>query len=89
MAKVNYDKLDLSTPVQAIGLRSQFGSNVIHDNLDLELRAGEILGVVGGSGSGKSVLLNTLLGLKLPDAGIVKIFGRNRQKLEQKRFAGF
>jgi len=89
MAKVDYDKLDLSVPVQAIGLRSQFGSNVIHDNLNLELRAGEILGVVGGSGSGKSVLLNTLLGLKLPEAGTVKIFGRNRQNLSKKDLRAF
>ncbi len=89
MAVVDYDKLDLSVPVQAIGIRSQFGSNVIHENLNLQLRAGEILGVVGGSGSGKSVLLNTLLGLKLPEAGVVKIFGRNRQNLSKEDLRAF
>lgn len=89
MAIVDYDKLDLSVPVQAIGIRSQFGSNIIHENLNLELRAGEILGVVGGSGSGKSVLFNTLLGLKLPEAGVVKIFGRNRQNLNKEDLRAF
>jgi phospholipid/cholesterol/gamma-HCH transport system ATP-binding protein len=68
---------DENVPIRVTGLRSQFGTHVIHDNLDLELRRGEILGVVGGSGTGKSVLLNTILGLKQPDAGRVEIFGRD------------
>ncbi|MCF6275862.1 MAG: ATP-binding cassette domain-containing protein, partial [Robiginitomaculum sp.] len=89
MAVVDYDKLDLTVPVQAIDIKSQFGSNVIHEHLNLQLRAGEILGVVGGSGSGKSVLLNTLLGLKLPEAGVVKIFGRNRQNLSKEDLRAF
>lgn len=59
------------------GLRTSFGDKVVHDGLDLEVRHGEILGVVGGSGSGKSVLLNTLLGLKQPDRGEVLVFGRD------------
>lgn len=89
MAVVDYDKLDLTVPVQAIEIKSQFGPNVIHEHLNLDLKAGEILGVVGGSGSGKSVLLNTLLGLKLPDAGVVKIFGRNRQNLSKEDLRAF
>src|SRR3546814_4362636 len=56
-------------PIRVRGLRTAFGPKVIHDDLDLEVRSGEILGVVGGSGSGKSVLLNTILGLKQPDGG--------------------
>ena len=64
---------------EAINIRTQFGSNVVHENLNLQLRKNEILGVVGGSGSGKSVLLNTLLGLREPNAGTVKIFGRDRK----------
>jgi phospholipid/cholesterol/gamma-HCH transport system ATP-binding protein len=59
------------------GLRSQFGDHVIHDNLDLEMNRGEILGLVGGSGTGKSVLLNTVLGLKKPDGGSVELFGHD------------
>lgn len=64
-------------PVRVTGLRNAFGHHVVHDNLDLELRAGEILGIVGGSGTGKSVLLNTILGLREPQLGRVEIFGRD------------
>ncbi len=52
-------------------LRTAFGPHVIHENLDLDIRRGEILGLVGGSGTGKTVLLNTILGLKQPDGGDV------------------
>ena len=68
----------INTPVQNMndgapilhvtGLRTQFGTNVIHDNLELAVRPGEIMGIVGGSGSGKSVLLRTVLGLNRPTA---------------------
>lgn len=61
--------------VEVRGLRSQFGTQVVHENLDLDVYRGEILGVVGGSGTGKSVLLRTILGLRRPDAGSVKLFG--------------
>lgn len=61
--------------IEVRGLRTQFGRHVIHDNLDLDLKRGEILGVVGGSGTGKSVLLRTIVGLKQPDGGTVRAFG--------------
>jgi phospholipid/cholesterol/gamma-HCH transport system ATP-binding protein len=64
-------------PVRVIDLRSAFGDHVVHDGLNLELRQGEILGIVGGSGTGKSVLLNTILGLKRPEGGHVELFGRD------------
>ena len=67
----------IAAPVRVRDLRSAFGEHVIHDGLDLEVRRGEILAVVGGSGTGKSVLLNTILGLKQPDGGKVEIFGRD------------
>src|SRR5690625_7177838 len=57
------------------GLLTQFGSNVIHKDLALEVRRGEILGLVGGSGSGKSVLLNTIIGVRRPNAGRVGVLG--------------
>lgn len=57
------------------GLRNAFGDNVIHDNLDLQVRRGEVIGIVGGSGTGKSVLLRTILGLKKPEAGRIEVFG--------------
>jgi phospholipid/cholesterol/gamma-HCH transport system ATP-binding protein len=63
--------------IEVKGLRSAFGSHVVHENLDLEVRRGEILGVVGGSGSGKSVLLNSIIGLKKPDGGTVRVFGQD------------
>lgn len=62
-------------PVRVRGLRTQFGAHVVHDALDLTARQGEVLGVVGGSGTGKSVLLNTLIGLRRPDAGDVRVLG--------------
>jgi phospholipid/cholesterol/gamma-HCH transport system ATP-binding protein len=63
--------------IEVEGLRTQFGENVIHDKLDLAVRRNEILGVVGGSGTGKSVLMRAIIGLKPPSAGRVRIFGEN------------
>lgn len=57
--------------MSAHGIVNRFGKQVVHDKLDLEVRSGEILGIVGGSGSGKSVLLRTLIGLHRPDSGKV------------------
>ena len=61
-------------PIEARGIRSQFGPNVIHENLDFMIERGEIVGLVGGSGSGKSVLMNTLLGLKEPEGGTCLLY---------------
>jgi phospholipid/cholesterol/gamma-HCH transport system ATP-binding protein len=61
--------------VEVRGLVSRFGEHVVHDGLDLTVRRGEIFGLVGGSGAGKSVLLNTLIGLRQPDQGEVTVFG--------------
>lgn len=64
-------------PIVVTDLQSRFGDNVIHDGLDLTVHRGQIMGVVGGSGTGKSVLLNTIIGLKQPDGGAVKLFGKD------------
>ncbi|MGJ3232669.1 MAG: ABC transporter ATP-binding protein [Oceanicaulis sp.] len=69
--------------IEVRGLKSQFGSHVVHEHLDLEVRRGEIQGIVGGSGSGKSVLMNTILGLKRPDAGEVLIEGKPASKMNR------
>src|SRR3546814_14415975 len=54
------------------GLKNQFGDAVIHDGLDLDVRSGEILGVVGGSGTGKSVLMRSIIGLQTPAEGEIR-----------------
>ena len=59
------------------GLRNQFGDQVIHDGLDLDVRRGEILGVVGGSGTGKSVLMRSIIGLQRPAAGDIYVLDEN------------
>ncbi len=59
------------------GLVNRFGTETVHDGLDLDVFAGEVLGIVGGSGSGKSVLLRTIIGLNRPVEGEVKVFGTN------------
>jgi phospholipid/cholesterol/gamma-HCH transport system ATP-binding protein len=70
--------LDLDVPpIEVRNLVSQFGDQLIHDKLNLTIPRGQIVGVVGGSGAGKTVLLNTIIGLKAPDAGSVRIFGQD------------
>jgi phospholipid/cholesterol/gamma-HCH transport system ATP-binding protein len=64
------------------GLVNRFGSQVVHDGLDLEVRRDEILGVVGGSGTGKSVLLRSMLGLHRPNAGQIEVLGQKIRYLE-------
>lgn len=68
-------------PIAARGILTQFGPNVIHENLDFEINRGDIVGLVGGSGSGKTVLMNTLLGLKKPEGGELLYFGKRRADL--------
>jgi phospholipid/cholesterol/gamma-HCH transport system ATP-binding protein len=61
--------------IQVRSLRNMFGSQIVHDELDLDVRRGEILGVVGGSGTGKSVLMRSIIGLQTPAAGEIDVFG--------------
>jgi phospholipid/cholesterol/gamma-HCH transport system ATP-binding protein len=71
-----------ATPVvQVRGLVSRFGAQVVHDGLDMDVQSGEIFGVVGGSGSGKTVLLRTILGLREPDGGTVELYGKDVQQM--------
>jgi phospholipid/cholesterol/gamma-HCH transport system ATP-binding protein len=66
---------DKSTPEPVIrvrGLQNRFGDHDVHKNLDLDVLPGEILGVVGGSGTGKSVLMRSILGLQTPTAGTIE-----------------
>ena len=65
------------TVITVRGLKNSFGEQVIHEGLDLDVRRGEILGVVGGSGTGKSVLMRSIIGLQVPDEGEVQVLGEN------------
>ncbi len=67
--------------IRVRGLRTQFGDQVVHQDLDLDVRRGEILGIVGGSGTGKSVLLRTIIGLNRPAAGRIEVFGQDMAKI--------
>lgn len=83
----------MSDPVIRIrGLKTAYGDHVVHEHLDLDVQRGEIMGVIGPSGTGKSVLLRAIVGLKMPAAGDVEIFGERlaamdvaeRRRLEQR-----
>ncbi|MCP3654160.1 ABC transporter ATP-binding protein [Herbaspirillum sp.] len=76
-----HDDQAVEAIIDVRGLRNQFGPQVVHDQLDLQVRRGEILGVVGGSGTGKSVLLRSIVGLQRPAAGQVKVFGQDLSAL--------
>ncbi len=61
--------------IRVQGLKNGFGEQIVHEGLDLDVRRGEILGVVGGSGTGKSVLMRSIIGLQTPLEGTVEVFG--------------
>jgi phospholipid/cholesterol/gamma-HCH transport system ATP-binding protein len=63
--------------IRARGIVNRFGTQTVHDGVGFDVLRGEVFGIVGGSGSGKSVLLKTLLGLRRPDAGTVELEGRD------------
>ena len=69
--------------IEVRGLLSQFDERTIHENLDLTVERGEVLGVVGGSGTGKTVLLNSIIGLKEPEGGTVSILGHDRATMSE------
>ncbi len=66
------------TPIISVrGLVNRFGEATVHDGLNLDVRKGEIIGVVGGSGTGKSVLMRSIIGLQEPAAGEIRVFGES------------
>src|SRR6201993_1969238 len=71
--------------IEIRGLRNQFGSQIVHDGLDLDVLRGEVIGVVGGSGAGKSVLLRTIVGLNRPVEGKVEVFGRDILRMSERK----
>ena len=71
--------------IEARGICNRFASQVVHEHLDLDLYRGEILAVVGGSGSGKSVLLRSIIGLRRPNEGLIKVFGEDLASLGEEQ----
>jgi phospholipid/cholesterol/gamma-HCH transport system ATP-binding protein len=73
--------------LEVLGLRNVFGDHVVHDGVDITVERGEVMGVVGGSGAGKSVLLNTIIGLRTPQDGIVRVFGQDIERASRRRWS--
>ncbi|MYM41973.1 ABC transporter ATP-binding protein [Duganella qianjiadongensis] len=75
--------LDGSVPIVEItGLWTKYGRTVVHQDLNLEIRQGEILSIVGGSGTGKTTLLRQMLGLETPARGCVRVFGEDISEID-------
>lgn len=74
--------------IRVRGLVTRFGAQTVHDGLDLDVRRGEILGVVGPSGCGKSVLLREIVGLDVATAGDIEVFGKNLAALSREEREG-
>lgn len=76
-ARIEQTMAQSDIAISVRGIRNSFGDQVVHDGLDLDVRKGEILGVVGGSGTGKSVLMRAIIGLQTPDEGEIHVFGES------------
>jgi phospholipid/cholesterol/gamma-HCH transport system ATP-binding protein len=68
--------------IRVRNLKTAYGTHVVHEQLDLDVRRGEILGIIGPSGCGKSVLLRAITGLKELSAGSVEVFGEELDRLD-------
>jgi phospholipid/cholesterol/gamma-HCH transport system ATP-binding protein len=66
----------MRTLLEVQGIVNRFGAQTVHNGIDMQVYEGEVFGIIGGSGAGKSVLLRTILGLRKPDAGSVRFLGR-------------
>ena len=74
---------DRKPMVEAVGIVNRFGAQVVHDHLDMTIVENEVFGIVGGSGTGKSVLLRTILGLQRPQEGVIRLEGRDITKMSE------
>ncbi len=81
------DAAAVETVVELRGVTTRFGSQVVHDGLDLDVRRGDLVALIGGSGSGKSVLLREIVGLHRPDAGEVRLLGTDVWRAPQAALA--
>ncbi|MDH4165693.1 MAG: ATP-binding cassette domain-containing protein [Gammaproteobacteria bacterium] len=76
-----------AAPAVIISVRdlvNRFGQQTVHDGVSFDVHAGEVFGIVGGSGSGKSVLLKTMLGLRKPDSGVVEVEGHDITRMSDR-----
>ena len=85
---MNHHPDDDAPVIMVEGLVNRFGDFAVHDGLDLSVRRGEILGVVGGSGTGKSVLMRSIIGLQRPAAGRIDVLGRTITELDLEQGIG-
>jgi phospholipid/cholesterol/gamma-HCH transport system ATP-binding protein len=69
--------------IRVRGIINRFGPQTVHNGVDLDVHRGEIIGIVGGSGTGKSVLMRSIIGLQHPEAGEVHIFGENARDTDE------
>ena len=74
---------DKEIVIRVRGLVNGFGDQILHDHLDLDVYRGEVLGVVGGSGTGKSVLLRSIIGLNPIRSGTIEVFGKDTANLNE------
>lgn len=74
--------------IRVRGLENAFGTTVIHDHIDLDVLRGEVLGVVGGSGAGKSVLLRSIVGLNRPQSGSITVLGQETAEVDGETLRG-
>ncbi|MEH6646467.1 ABC transporter ATP-binding protein [Sulfitobacter sp.] len=72
--------------IRVRNLVTRFGRHTVHDGLDLDVRRGEIIGVVGGSGTGKSVLLRAIVGLLEPNEGQIEVFGESVRSTSEAQY---
>ncbi|MGV2495432.1 ABC transporter ATP-binding protein [Pelagerythrobacter aerophilus] len=77
-----YERFRGDHPIVVKGLVNRFGEQTVHEDLSLTVNRGEILGVVGGSGTGKSVLMRSIIGLQTPNEGEIEVFGRSMTNAE-------
>ncbi|WP_441637210.1 ABC transporter ATP-binding protein [Cupriavidus sp. 2MCAB6] len=74
-----------TTVIEVRDLVKRFGEAVVHDHLNLDVYRGEVLSIVGGSGSGKTVLLRQIVGLDRPTSGTIRVFGEDLMRLDAAR----
>jgi len=80
---------DTPPAIRVRGLTVEVGGRTLFRDLDLEVRRGEVIGIVGASGAGKSVLLRTLIGLVRPQAGRIEILGEDQAELSESERSAF